>query len=301
MSRVLALGFFDGVHVGHGQLFKYAARQAAKMGADACALTYDTHPKTLITGRPVPLLCSAGERAGLIRSMYRVPEVVIDPFTEETARIPWRAYIDRVLIGRLEAVFVVAGYDYTFGYRGEGSPALLSEYCAARGVGCAVIPPKRIGGTRVSSTYIRGLVAEGDMEQAARFLGRRYRLSGIVERGRGLGRQFGFPTVNLPMPPERQPPEWGVYATEVLWNGRAYPAVTNVGIRPTVETGGAPTVESTLLDFEGDLYGERIDVEFIRFLRPERRFPSPEALTEQVRRDMETVRGTDEKEKNGNR
>ena len=300
MKRVVALGFFDGVHIGHGQLFKYAARQAARMGAGACALTYGTHPKTLITGRPVPLLCSAEERAGLIRSLYRIPEVVVDPFTEETARIPWRDYIDNVLIGRLEAVFVVAGYDYTFGYRGEGSPAMLSGYCAGRGVGCAVIPPKRIGGARVSSTYIRGLVAEGDMEQAARFLGRRYRLSGTVERGRGLGRQFGFPTVNLPMPPERQPPEWGVYATEVLWNGRAYPAVTNVGIRPTIETGGAPSVESTLLDFEGGLYGERIGVDFVRFLRPERRFPSPEALTEQVRRDIEAAREILKKENIGN-
>ncbi|MDR0293499.1 MAG: riboflavin biosynthesis protein RibF [Oscillospiraceae bacterium] len=290
MSRVLALGFFDGVHIGHGQLFKYAARRASRLGVSACALTYDTHPQTLITGRPVPLLCSTEERAGLIRTLYRIPEVVVDPFTGETARIPWREYVDRVLIERLEAVFVVAGYDFAFGYKGEGSPALLSAYCAERGVGCAVIPPKRLEGVRVSSTYIRGLVAEGDMERAGRFLGHRYRLSGTVQRGRGLGRKFGFPTVNLPMPPERQPPAWGVYATRVIWDGRAYPAVTNVGIRPTVETGGAPTVESTLLDFTGDLYGERIDVEFARFVRPERRFDSPGSLTEQVRRDMGAVR-----------
>jgi riboflavin kinase/FMN adenylyltransferase len=290
MSRVLALGFFDGVHVGHGQLFKCAVRQASEMGAEACALTYDIHPKTVVTGRPVPLLCSAEERAGLIRSLYRVPEIIIEPFTEEVAQTPWDRYIDTVLLGRYEAGFIVAGHDYTFGRLGEGTPAKLARYCQDRGIGCAVIPPKRIGGVRVSSTYIRGLVAEGDMERAARFLGRRYRLSGTVERGRGLARQFGYPTVNFPLPPGRQSPEWGVYATIVYWEGRPYSAVTNAGIRPSFGLGGVPVIESTLLDFEGDLYGERIDVDFIGFIRPEKRFSSPEALTEQVRKDVEAGR-----------
>jgi riboflavin kinase/FMN adenylyltransferase len=196
-------------------------------------------------------------------------------------------YIETVLLERFQAVFIVAGHDYTFGLQGEGTPAKLTRYCQSRGIGCAIIPPKRIGGVRVSSTYIRGLVSEGDMEQTARFLGHRYRLSGTVERGRGLGRQFGFPTVNFPLPHERQSPEWGVYATTVHWKGRPYPAVTNVGIRPSFGHGGAPVVESTLLDFEGDLYGERVDVDFIRFIRPEKKFSSPEALVAQVRKDVE--------------
>jgi riboflavin kinase/FMN adenylyltransferase len=292
MSRVLALGFFDGVHLGHGQLFKRTVKQAAEMCATPCALTYNAHPKTLVTGRPVPLLCSTEERAELIRSLYRIPEVLVESFTVETARIPWRTYVDTVLSERLNAVFIVVGHDFTFGHLGEGTPAKLSEYCETRGVGCAVIPPKRIGGVRVSSTYIRGLVSEGDMETAAKFLGHRYRLSGTVEHGRGLGRQFGFPTTNFPLPPERQSPEWGVYATVVHWKGRSYPAVTNVGVRPSIgRGGGAPVVESTLLDFENTLYGEHIDVDFIRFIRPERRFSSPYALTEQVRLDVETARG----------
>jgi riboflavin kinase/FMN adenylyltransferase len=290
MDRVIALGFFDGVHIGHGQLFKRAVYRASRAGARACALTYDAHPQSLITGRPVPLLCSAGDRAELIRSLYKIPEVIVDPFSARTARTPWREYAETVLLKRLNAVHLVVGYDFTFGRLGEGTPALLSGYCRGRGGGCDVVPPKRLGGIRVSSTYIRGLVAEGDMENAARFLGRRYRLSGVVGHGQGLGRRFGFPTVNLPMPPERQPPEWGVYATVVFWGGRARPAVTNVGIRPSVEHGGAPTVESTILDFEGDLYGEHIDVDFVKFLRPERRFPSVDALAEQVRKDMEDAR-----------
>ncbi|MCL2003887.1 MAG: riboflavin biosynthesis protein RibF [Oscillospiraceae bacterium] len=290
MKRVLAPGFFDGVHIGHGKLFKAAAAQAERIGARACALTYDAHPTSVLTGRPIPLLCSAEERAALIQSLHGVPEVIMEPFDQETAAIPWRDYIDDVLIGRLEAAFIVAGHDYTFGRGGEGTPERLREHCAARGVGCAVIPPERIGGTRVSSTYIRGLIAEGDMERAARFLGRRYRLSGVVERGRGLGRRLGFPTVNLPLPPGRQAPEWGVYATVIVWDGREYPAVTNVGVRPSVEDGGAPTIESTLLSFDGDLYGEPIGVEFARFIRPEIKFPSADALAGQIRRDAEAAR-----------
>jgi riboflavin kinase/FMN adenylyltransferase len=288
MSSIVVPGFFDGVHIGHRKLFKVAAEQAEKTGDSVCVLTYDTHPKARLTGRPVPLLCSKEERAGLI--LEHVSTVVTDPFTEETAGIPWRDYLERVLTGRFEASFIVAGHDYTFGHKGEGDPEKLAGYCASRGIGCAVVPPERIGGVRVSSTYIRGLIAEGDMELAACFLGRRYRLSGAVERGRGIGRQFGFPTVNLPLPPGRQAPEWGVYATVVVRGGREYPAVTNVGFRPSVENGGAPTVESTLFGFDGDLYGEHIDVEFLRFIRPERKFASFEALAEQVRADIDAAK-----------
>ncbi len=290
MDRVLALGFFDGVHIGHGQLFKRAAALAKRLGCRACALTYDPHPQTLVTGRPVPLLCSTDERAALIRMLYKIPEVIIDPFDAETARVPWREYFETVLLRRLHAVHVVAGHDFTFGRGGEGTPALLSDICREKGVGCDILPPKRIGGIRVSSTYIRGLVAEGDMEKAARFLGHTYRLSGIVAEGRSIGRRLGFPTANLPLPPERQSPAWGVYATRVGWNGRAYPAVTYVGFRPTMSESSAPTVESTLLDFDGNLYGQTIDVDFVSFLRAERRFETTEALAEQVKKDMETAR-----------
>ena len=289
LRRVVALGFFDGVHVGHGRLFVCAAERAERLGCTACALTFDTHPLTLVSGRPVPLLCSTEERASLIRTLYAVPEVVIDPFTGETARIPWTEYIENVLVRRLGAVHLVVGHDFTFGHRGEGTPERLSAYCERHGIGCDVIPPKRVDGVRVSSTYIRGLIAEGDMERAARFLGHRYRLSGVVAPGEGRGRQLGFPTVNLPLPHERQAPLWGVYATFVGWNGQLYPAVTNVGNRPSVRSGGTPTVESTLLNFDRDLYGETIDVEFVTFLRPEQRFASLELLSAQVRRDMQAA------------
>lgn len=290
MKRVLALGFFDGVHVGHEKLLSRAAERAAGLGAAACALTFAQHPLSVVKGRPVPLLCGEKERESLIKTRCHVPEVVALPFDKALMRMSWRSFIEDILIEQMDACHVVAGYDFTFGYKGEGTPELLSAALAERQVGCDIIPPKRIRGIRVSSTYIRGLIAEGDMEQALEFLGHPYRLSGLVQRGNGLGRQFGFPTVNIPLPPERQWPAWGVYATRVVWNGREYPAVTNVGRRPTVEPGCVPTVESTLLDFSGDLYGEPVEVLFERFLRPERKFSSLEALQEQIAKDIEAVR-----------
>jgi riboflavin kinase/FMN adenylyltransferase len=222
--------------------------------------------------------------------VYRVPEVITDPFDKKAASAPWREYADRVLIGRLNAAYIVAGHDYTFGRGGEGTGEKLAEYCASLNIGCEIIPPVCINGARASSSYIRRLIAEGDMELAGRFLGRRYCLPGTVERGKGLGRELGSPTVNFPLPPERQSPKWGVYATVVIWNGRRYPSITNVGVRPSVESGGAPVVETTLFDFGGSLYGEYINVEFARFIRPEIKFSSLSALREQINKDIKTVK-----------
>ena len=293
MKRVLALGFFDGVHIGHGKLLLRAAGQAGERGISACALTFAQHPLSVVKGRPVPLLCGEAERELFIKELYGVPEVSALPFDRAMMRMPWRDFIQDILIGRMGAAHVVAGHDFTFGHRGEGTPALLEAALAEKGIGCDILPPERIRGIRVSSTYIRGLVAGGDMEQAAEFLGHAYRFSGKVAKGSGLGRQLGFPTANIPLPPERQWMPWGVYATRVLWKGGAYPSVTNVGLRPTIGAADAPAVESTLLDFSENLYGGQISVLFDRFLRPERRFPSAEALREQIRRDVASAQGTE--------
>jgi len=278
------------VHIGHGKLLQTARGRSQGLGAGSCALSFREHPFSLVSGRPVPLLCSQEERAALIRDVYGIPEVVLLPFDKALREMPWQDFVRDILHRRMEAVHLVAGDDFTFGYRGEGTPEGLREMSRTLSMGCDIVPPVSLNGVRVSSTYIRGLVAEGDMERAKAFLGHPYRLSGTVTRGKGLGRQMGFPTVNIPLPQGRQWPAFGVYATQVLAEGVLRPAVTNVGLRPTVADGGAPTVESTLLDWRGDLYGQPVEVLFHRFLRPERKFPSPEALRDQIGRDTEAAR-----------
>ena len=290
MKRVVALGFFDGVHLGHGALLRRTAEKAEELGCRACAMTYDLPPRTVVTGRPVPLLCGQSDRAELMSRLYGVKEVIFEHFDERFMHMPWRDFVTDILSRDLEAVHVVAGHDFTFGYGGEGNASRLSELCGGLGIGCDIIPAQTLDGIVISSTYIRGLIAEGDVERAARFLGHNYRLSGRVAHGRGLGRSLGFPTANIPVPHDRQAPAWGVYFTKVTACGGVFPAVTNIGLRPTVGHGGAPLVESSLIDAELDLYGREIHVDFFRFARAEKRFESLDALRAGIAGDFENAR-----------
>ena len=289
-GRVIALGFFDGVHLGHGALLRRAAERAAELGAAPAAVTFDAHPEQVILGRGAPLLTTPAERADLMRRRYGVEEVIVVPFDEALMRMDWRDFVTDLLIGRYGAVHLIAGHDFRFGYRGEGNGPRLEALCAEKGIGCDIIPPVTVDGITVSSTYIRTLVAQGEMERANEFLGHPYQLTGQVGHGRKLGSRLGFPTVNLRVPPEGVTPAFGVYAAKVWVGEMSYIAAANVGVRPTVETDGAVTAEGFLLDFDGDLYGETIRMEFYRHTRPERKFESMEALRTQVMRDAETVR-----------
>ncbi|MCL2082446.1 MAG: riboflavin biosynthesis protein RibF [Oscillospiraceae bacterium] len=286
MKRVVALGFFDGVHIGHGRLLQKTLIRAEQIGGIASALTFENHPMALIHGNPLPLLCSGEERLRMIKVHYKIPEVIFMPFDRTLRKLPWQLYIEDILIGQMNAAHVVAGHDFTFGHNGEGTPELLQERCQMLEVGCDIIPPQCLHGVRVSSTYIRELIGKGEVELAAGFLGRHYSLPGVVTQGRGKGREMGFPTANILLPPERQHPAFGVYATRVSFNGGVYPAVTNVGLRPTFENESQPVIESFLLDWQGDLYGRRIDVSFLRFLRGEQKFPNIQALKAQIAKDI---------------
>ena len=288
-ERVIALGFFDGVHKGHGALLRRAAERAEALGADSAALTFDVQPAAIISGRGAPLLSSCEDRIDLMRSLYGVGEVIVAHCDDTLIRTPWEQFLSR-LTREHGAVHLVAGHDFRFGYRGLGDPARLTQWCGEHGLGCDVIEPVKEDGVLVSSTYIRTLVAGGEMERAVRFLGHPHRLSGIVEHGKRLGGKLGFPTVNLTLPADLVAPARGVYVTRVTAEGRAYPAVTNVGVRPTVDDGDRATVESFLLDFDGDLYGRRLCLEFFRFLRPEQKFDSLDALRGQIARDAQAAR-----------
>ena len=304
--RVIALGFFDGVHLGHGALLRRVKEEADRLGAVPTAFTFDRSPAAALTGQDIPLLSTVEDRTALMNGLYGIREVVIAPF-HTMQHMDWEEFITDYLVQKLGVVHVVAGHDFHFGYLGKGNPERLQKKCARLGVGCDIIPKVEREGITVSSTYIRGLIARGEMERAVEFLGHPYRLTAPVDHGRHLGTSLGFPTVNLPIPEGVLVPAFGVYATRVwvlpvcpdnheppgprrLPGEGPYPAVTNVGVRPTVADGDQVTVESFLLNFDGDLYGRRVRVEFCKYLRPERRFPDLEALAGEIKKNAEETR-----------
>ena len=290
-KRVIALGFFDGVHNGHGALMRRTAQVAKEIGATPSAFTFDPHPQNVILGRPVPLISSPEDRADLMRKYYGIEDVIIEPFTPEQMRRPWQEFLTDTLIRDLGAVHLVCGHDYHFGYKGEGNPQRLQEFCKEHGLGCDVIAKVEQEGITVSSTYIRTLIAQGEIERANEFLGHPHTVSDVVSHGKKLGTTLGFPTVNLKLKEHVMAPAKGVYATRViLENGERHMAVTNVGTRPTVDDGDQLTIEGFILDFSGDLYGQKIVMEFYRYLRPEKKFPSFDALKEEIARNVEQTR-----------
>ena len=290
-ERVIALGFFDGVHLGHGALLRRAAEEAKKRGCESAVFTFDRPPKEVITGIPCPLINSPEDRAELVKRLYGIDEMIMVPFDDEMRTTPWDRFVTDILVGRYGAVHLVAGHDHHFGYRNQGSPELLKEKCAELGLGCDIIPAVTLDGVTVSSTHIRKLLEEGDVETARAFLGHPHVLTQTVGHGRQLGRTIGIPTANLVAPPHVLLPKRGVYAAKItLPDGRAFGGVTNVGVRPTVNNGQDVTVEPWILDFDGDLYGQAIRVEFFRRLRDERKFESLDALRSQIETDAVKTR-----------
>ena len=302
MQTVIALGFFDGVHLGHGDLLARTAAVAAERGWRSAALSFDRSP-----GKDGRLLTTVEDRIRLIRGLYGVDEVFALPFSEEFRRMDWERFLESLVRDRAAAHFV-CGWNYRFGYLGKGTPELLRQWCEARGLGCDVIPPRVIEGVTVSSSYIKTLIQAGDAEGAARFYGHPHSLTGTVQSGRGLGHTLGFPTANLLPAPELVLPRDGVYAVRATLGGQAMPVPTgagavahtvrrysgeaqtylgvcNVGTRPTVG-GHRRTVETWLSGFDGDLYGRTLTVEFYCRLRDEKSFPSLEALKEEIFRNQ---------------
>lgn len=290
--RVIALGFFDGVHLGHGALLRRVGEKAAQLGAIPAAVTFDTHPENLILKAPaVPLLSSPLDRAELMRRYYGIRDVIVAHFDERMMHLPWREFVTDYLVKEHGAVHLVAGHDFHFGYKGEGNPDRLQALCQELGIGCDIVPKVTRDQITVSSTYIRTLVAQGEMERANEFLGHPHTLTDTVAHGKKLGSTLGFPTVNLRFQPGVLIPAYGVYATRVWFaDGDSRLAVTNVGVRPTVDDGDRVTVEGFILDFSGNLYGQTVRMEFYKRLRGERKFDSLEELKKEVMRNAEQTR-----------
>lgn len=290
MRRVVALGFFDGVHMGHAALLKLAVQRAKELDATPSAISFDVHPETLTHGKQIPLICSNEGRESLMSRLYGIDDVILIHFNYDTMNMPWEQFLDQ-MVENFGAIHFVVGYDFRFGQRGRGNVTNIGLYCRKNGLGYDVVPAVSIDGLRVSSTEIRGLLQTGRMELANKMLGHPYELTDVVRHGFKLGTKMGTPTVNMRIDRDMLVPRHGVYATKVyLEDGRIYPGVTNIGVRPTVSGGNNVTVETFILDFSGDLYESNIRVEFFHFIRPEKKFESMDELQQQILKDADTAR-----------
>lgn len=286
-KRIFALGFFDGVHRGHQVLLHACVRMARQHGLHAAAITFEAHPQSLFRQDVPPLLTTCDDRIRLMQR-YGIEDVWTYPVNEATMGTPWQDFLLELCRDHGARGFV-CGHDFRFGRRGEGSAETLRGFCAEHHLPCVIIPEQTLDAVRVSSTYIRQQVEEGDMATAVRFLGHGHMLTGTVVTGRKLGHKLGFPTANIDLPDHVVVPRHGVYACLAFVGEKSHMAVCNVGSRPTVQ-GHQVRTETWLLDFSGDLYGKTVTLEFMRFLRPEQRFESLDALREAVLQDAETTR-----------
>jgi riboflavin kinase/FMN adenylyltransferase len=295
-KRVIALGFFDGIHIGHAALLERTVQRAREIAATPSVLSFDIHPDTLVFGKEVPLINSAAGRADLIRRLFGIENVIFIHFDRSVMQMPWQEFV-QTLIQEMDAAWVVVGHDFRFGWKGEGTAQRLKEYCSDLGIGCDIIPAVTMEGRVVSSTYIRELIEAGEMERANAFLGHPHTLVDTVHYGYRLGTKMGTPTINMRFPDGVLVPRYGVYAARaVLDDGSEHMAVTNVGVRPTVSGEDRVSVESFILDYSGNLYDRQVRIEFFRFIRPEMKFPSVDALKAQILKDAETTRAYFESE-----
>ena len=285
-KKIFALGFFDGVHLGHQALLHACRQLAAKQAATACAVTFDLPPSAVLQNQQPNMLNTVRDRQLLLRR-FGMEEVLLLKADRATLSMSWAAFLE-MLIADGAAGFV-CGYDFRFGHRGEGTAEKLAAFAEERILPCIIVPEQTMDGEKISSTRIRALLEKGHVETATTMLRHPHILTGSVVHGRGLGHTIGIPTANLLLPEELVKPAFGVYACKVWMDGRYYIAVTNIGTRPTVN-GQNVTVEPWILDFDGDLYGKEISLEFHKFLRPERKFANLEELKVQIQKDAAEIR-----------
>ncbi len=287
-KRTVLLGNFDGVHIGHRALIESGRAEADKRGTALTVWTFDT----LFS----PALTAKEDRVGLLRA-YGVDEIITESF-ETVKNLSPSEFVSDILKKTLNAELCVCGYNYTFGKGAKGDPRMLNELCGQNGIDTVIVERVTVGGEDVSSSAIRKKLTDGDIEGANKLLGRPYFLCDTVKEGNKKGRTVGMPTANF-YPDGLCLPKNGVYATATyLPNGDTLPSVTNIGTRPTMDDGRGVSAETYIIGFDNDLYGKRIKVEFLDFLRPERKFGSLDEVSCAVKRDIEKAKTIFE-ERNG--
>ena len=284
----IALGFFDGVHLGHRAILEATVEAARRDGLEPVALTFDQQPRSYFAGVPAEYLTTPEEKIAQMKRLG-ISRVEVLSFAQWCA-CPAETCVRELLVDKLGAAQLICGDDYRFGARAAGSPELLRQLGAELGFGVTVCSPVEQDGLRVSSSRLREALQCGRVREVTACLGRDYTITGPVRHGKGLGRQLGFATINVERDPSLLRPRLGVYAAMAEVNGQLWPAALNIGIRPTFDDGDGLTVEAHMPGFSGDVYDQTVTLYLKDFLRDEARFATPEALQAQVAKDLQEVK-----------
>lgn len=285
-STSATIGNFDGVHVGHKKIIAAVKEEAKQKGLSSCVITFHPHPQKVLQNIDIPLLVPIRERLKLLEK-EGVDVVACYTFTKDIAKIPAKDFVTDILIGKLNLKHLIVGPGFSFGRKREGNLDLLDKMGAQYGFDTEVVGSAQIEGEIVSSTAIRNLVKEGNMTKAGKFLGYNFYIEGQVKEGERRGRQIGFPTANLDTDWDILP-KVGVYATLAHVDGIVLNSITNVGYRPTFGNNEL-VIETHIFNFNEDIYKKRIEVEFVDRVRDEQKFNGPQALVEQIKKDVDRV------------
>lgn len=289
LQPVMTMGTFDGIHLGHRTIFDELLRTAKDVDRPSVLLTFHPHPREVIfrDGEPIYLLTTIEERIRILRD-FDIDHCVILPFTRNLSLLDAEEYFTEIIVGKINPSHIVVGSDHAFGRGRSGHIHELERLSSIHNIAVSIVPNVELDGHKISSTAIRKALMAGDVDSAHVLLGRPYLIHGIVERGQGLGETLGFPTANLHIDSTKKLlPKIGVYLVRVLWNDSHLFGLMNIGRRPTVSVQGDVTVEVHILDFNENLYGLVLEIEVLQRIRDEIRFPSRDALVEQIARDKE--------------
>jgi riboflavin kinase/FMN adenylyltransferase len=283
-NPIVALGNFDGVHLAHQKMFQLARKEAKQLRGTAVAYTFHPHPVQVLSESSAPAMINTLEQKMELLRVQKLNAVIVEPFDHKFAHMESGEWFEKIIIHRLHARGIVAGYDFTFGVKRSGTVETLHQLCHKHHIRCHILEAQTWGDTLISSTQIRHFVSHGEMERAAELLGRPYFIDGTVIQGVGRGRQIGIPTANLQSQNTLLPAR-GVYACRAKVGLRRYGAVTNIGYNPTFG-GESLSVETHLLRFRKKIYGKQIRLFFTKKIREEKIFTSAEELVGQIKRDI---------------
>ena len=285
-GTAVALGYFDGIHIGHKSVLMKALEKAKEKDLVPVVTLFDIHPRKLLSGEVPPIITTEEKKRKILTDMGF--EIFDFDFRQGMNYEP-EEFIDKILVGTLSAKAVFCGFDYHYGKGGKGNVETLREALSKKGIEFDAVEPVFSGDAVVSSTAIRQFITDGEIEKANEMLGEYFSYDFSVNKGDGLGRTWGFPTINQSFPEDFIIPKRGVYVSETEFDGKSYLSVTNVGIRPTVADGGIRS-ETCILDFSGDLYGKNVKVKLIKYLREEKKFPNVDELRQAIGNDVENAR-----------